>query len=470
MKRDRVLVIDGNPLDGAALRAALCERGFDAVEAPTAEGGLALVPSFAPAVVLADAALPDCDGAALVGRLRELRSDAAVVVTTPLDRLDSAVAAMRAGADSYLVRPLDSTQVAIVLEKALEKRSLRRDSAVLRQHIRQRLAVVGTAPELQSVVDVARRVAPTKATVLVVGEAGTGREHVAQAIHEGSPRRDRAFVTVKCAALSEALLETELFGYERGVLGDADLRHIGGFEQADGGTIYLDEVGRLPPSMQVKLLRVLQHGDFERVGGTDAVHVDVRVVASSQRDLAEEVRAGRFRDDLYYRLNVVTVALPPLRARKGDIPALVTHFIDVQSRAAGKHVAGVTPGALSALFAYDWPGNVRELENVIERAVRVCRGREIGAEDLSPVLYGAGADQGTASALIPGATLFEIEREAILRTLEQVGGSTARAAEVLGVSVRKIQYRLKEYRSGSSGRRRAVGESAFSREIRVTGR
>jgi two-component system NtrC family response regulator len=467
MKRDRVLVIDGNPLDGAALRAALCERGFDAVEASSAEGGLSLVPSFSPAVVLADVALPDCDGPALVARLRELRSDAAVVVTASLDRLDLAVSALRAGAERYLVRPLDAAQVAIVLEKALEKRTLRRDSAVLRQHIRQRLAVVGSAPELQSVVEIAKRVAPTKATVLVIGEAGTGREHVAQAIHEASPRRERPFVTVKCAALSEALLETELFGHERGTFADADLRRIGRFEEAHGGTIYLDEVGQLPPAVQVRLLRVLQQGDFERVGGSDAVHVDVRVIASSQSDLAEEVRTGRFRDDLYYRLNVVTVALPPLRARKGDIPALVTHFIEVHARAAGKQIAGVTPGALSALFAYDWPGNVRELENVVERAVRVCRGREIGAEDLTPVLYGAGADQGAASALIPGATLFEIEREAILRTLEQVGGSTAKAAEVLGVSVRKIQYRLKEYRSGSAGRRRAAGESAFSRELRL---
>ncbi len=464
MRRDRILVIEGNPLDGAAMRAALCESGFDAVEASTADGGLALVPSFAPAAVLVDAALPDCDPAALVGRLRDLKSDAAVVVAAAMERLDAAVAAMRASAETYLLRPLDPAQVVVVLEKALEKRRLRHDSAALRERVRERSALVGAAQELLGVIEVIRRVAPTKATVLVLGEAGTGKQHVAQGIHEASPRRDRPFVRVNCAALSEVLLESELFGHEKGAIADADARKIGRFEQAAGGTLFLDEVGYLPLSVQVKVLRVLQQGDFERIGGREPIHVDVRVVAGSQRDLAEEVREGRFRDDLYYRLNVVSVTLPPLRERKGDIPALVNHFIDVHARAAAKEIAGVTPGALSALFAYDWPGNVRELENVIESAIGSARGREIASEDLTPVLQSARGEEGGASALIPGATLFEIEREAILRTLEQVGGSTARAAEVLGVSVRKIQYRLKEYRTGAAGRRRAV-EQVFPREL-----
>jgi two-component system NtrC family response regulator len=258
--------------------------------------------------------------------------------------------------------------------------------------------------------------------------------------------------------MSESLLDSELFGHERGAFPEAEGRRIGRFEEAHGGTLYLHEVSRLPPTVQVKLLRVLQQGDFERMGGTETVHVDVRVIAGSQRDLAEEVRAGRFRDDLYYRLNVVSLALPPLRARKADIPALVNHFLAIQARAHGKDITGVTPGALSALFAYDWPGNVAELEAVVERAVTVARASEIGADDLSPVLHGNGQEAIGTSALIPGATLFEIEREAILRTLDQVNGSTAKAAEVLGVSVRKIQYRLKEYRSGQSPRRREDGE------------
>jgi DNA-binding NtrC family response regulator len=260
-------------------------------------------------------------------------------------------------------------------------------------------------------------------------------------------------VRVNCAAVSESLLESELFGHERGAFADAEGRRIGSLERASGGTIYLHEVARLPPSVQVKLLRVLQQGDFERMGGSETVHVDVRVVAGSQRDLAEEVREGRFRDDLYYRLSVVSIGLPPLRTRKGDIPALVNHFIEQHAAAKEKEISGVTPGTLSALFAYDWPGNVRELANAVERAVAAAHGREIAAEDLAPVLHGGFPEESAASALIPGATLFEIEREAILRTLDQCGGSTARAADVLGVSIRKIQYRLKEYRSGATVRR-----------------
>ncbi len=457
MKRERVLIVDPNPLDGAALRASLCEAGFDAVEASSTEGALALVPSFQPAAVLVDGALADAEPAAVVTRLRELRCDAAVVVATAADKLDAAVRALRAGADSYVVRPLDPAQVLLVLERALENRALRKDGASLRDAIRRRLAMVGSAPELQAIVEVVRRVAPTKATVLVHGEFGVGKTHVAQALHEASPRRDRPFMRVSCAALSESLLESDLFGHERGAFPDAEARRAGRFEEAHGGTVYLDEVGRIPPVLQVKLLRVLQQGEFERLGGRETVRVDVRVVAGSQSDLAEEVRAGRFRDDLYYRLNVVSFSLPPLRARKADIPALVSHFIELHARAAQKEISGVSPGTLSALFAYDWPGNVRELANVVERAVASAQGHEITADDLTPVLHGARPEESTASALIPGATLFEIEREAILRTLDQCGGSTARAAEVLGVSIRKIQYRLKEYRSGASGRRVEAG-------------
>jgi two-component system NtrC family response regulator len=459
MKRERILIVDPNPLDGAAIRASLCEAGFDAVEVGSADAALSLVPSFQPAAVLAETALPDGDVPTLVARLRGLRSDAAVVVATAPERVDLAVAALRGGAESWLVRPVDTSQALLVVEKALEKRALRRDGVLLRESIRRRSALVGTAPELQAVVEVVKRVAPTKATVLVQGESGTGKAHVAQALHEASPRRDRPFVRVNCAALSEVLLESELFGHERGAFAEAEARRPGKLERADGGTLYLHEVGRLPASLQVKLLRLLQQGEFERLGGRETLKADVRVVAGSQRDLAEEVRAGRFRDDLYYRLNVVAVSLPPLRSRKGDIPALVSHFIDLHAGQAKKEITGVTPGTLSALFAYDWPGNVRELANVVERAVASATGAEITADDLSPVLHGARPDESTASALIPGATLFEIEREAILRTLDQCGGSTARAAEVLGVSIRKIQYRLKEYRSGSSGRRRDVVEA-----------
>jgi two-component system NtrC family response regulator len=465
MKRERILVIDGDPREGAALRAALASRGFEVSEASSVAGALAAVPTLGPAAILADLALAEGDGPSLPARLREVRSDAAVVVLAVPDRLDAAVAALRAGAESYLVRPVDPAQAAIVLDRALERQALRRDGAELRRELRRRLEVVGASPEVVAAVEVARRVAPTKATVLVQGEPGTGRGHLAQAIHEASPRRDGPFVVLRCTARSEALLEVDLFGHERGAVPDAEARRIGAVERASGGTLFLDEVDHLPPGIQVKLLRLLQHGEIERLGGRDPVRLDVRVVASSRADLAEEVRSGRFRDDLYYRLGVVSIVLPPLRARKADIPALVDHFLERHAPAEGRKAGGVTPGALSALFAYDWPGNVRELENAVAQAAASSGGRELGVPDLSPVLTGAAADRGRVCALIPGASLFEIEREAILRTLEEVGGSTARAAEVLGVSVRKVQYRLKEYRGGDVGRRRVAREVALSREI-----
>jgi two-component system NtrC family response regulator len=461
MNRERILIVDGDPTAGAVLRSALAELGFDAVEATSCESAMALLPSVQPAVVLADADLAGCEGTVLAARLHALQSDAGLVVVTSADRIDAAVAALRAGADGFLVRPLAPVHAAVVLQKAAETRRLRLDGERLREHLRGRLALVGTAPALVAVHDLARRVAPTKAPVLIVGEAGVGKLHLAQVLHELSPRRERPFLRVNCAALGEALVDSELFGHEQGAFEEAEHRHIGAFEQARGGTLYLDEVGRLPPSVQVKLLRVLQEGTLERIGGRDVVPVDVRVVAGSQRDLADEVHAGHFRDDLYYRLNVVAVALPPLRDRKADIPALVSHFLEHRTNAVGRPIRGVSPGVLSSLFAYEWPGNLRELEAVVRASAERCQGTEIGTADLPSVLQGIKAEEAGSSGLIPGATLFEIEREAILRTLDQVDGSTARAAEILGVSVRKIQYRLKEYKAGQTGRRRAGGEPAF---------
>ncbi len=456
MRPERILLAGPDDTERAALRAGLCQQGFDAVEASTVEETLTRLPSFSPEAVLADVGLPGAPAPALVTRARALGSDAAFVLATPAGTLESAVAAMRAGAESYLLKPLEAEHVAVVLEKALESRRLRRESGDLHERVRERYHLVGSAPELAGVREMMRRAAPTKATVLVAGEPGTGKELVAQALHEASPRRDRAFLKVSCAALSEALVESAIFGHEPGAFGDAAEREIGSLEQASGGTLLLEEVSNLSPAAQVKLLRVLQHSEFERAGGRDTVHVDVRVVATTHRDLAEEVRAGRFRDDLYYRLNVVSLHLPPLRSRKGDIPALVNHFLARTGN--GGEVRGLTPGALSTLFAHEWPGNVRELETVVDHAARRCRGGEIGVDDLPPVLRGARPEACTASALIPGATLFEIEREAILRTLEQAGGSTARAAEVLGISVRKIQYRLKEYRTGENAAHRRAAE------------
>ncbi|MHB8418092.1 MAG: sigma-54-dependent transcriptional regulator [Myxococcales bacterium] len=455
MSAERILVVDDEPNARAGLRTLLAEEGYEVAEAGDGEEGLARLSTFGPAAVLTDIRMPKLDGLGLLRQARAQGSDAVFVVMTAFGTIESAVAAMKEGAESYLLKPLDFAAVSIVLQKALEKRRLQLEAKNLRERVHERYRfhqIVGDSAELQSVFEVVKQAAPTRATVLILGESGTGKELIAQAIHEESPRAGKPFVKVNCAALTETLLESELFGHEKGSFTGAIARKEGRFELADGGTIFLDEIGEISPALQVKLLRVLQQRELERVGGTETLKVDVRIVAATNRDLAAAVKAGHFREDLYYRLNVVSVTLPPLRHRKGDIPALVSHFLDKYCRAYGKEIDGLAPGTLNALLAHSWPGNVRELENVVERAVVLAKSRELTTDSLPASLRGprpvhGGGDGG---GLIPGATLYDIEREAILKTLEMVGGSTTRAAEVLDISVRKIQYRLKEYASGQA--------------------
>jgi two-component system, NtrC family, response regulator len=444
----RILVVDDEPNARAGLRTILADEGYDVDEAADGEEAMASLSQIEPDVVLADVRMPKMDGLTLLQKAKESGSTATFMMMTAFATVEAAVEAMRLGAENYLVKPLDVNAVLVFLDKALEKRRLVREAEGLRERVREKYkleGIVGEAPELRAVYDVIRQAAPTKATVLVLGESGTGKELIAQALHELSPRKDKPFVKVACAALSETLLESELFGHERGSFTGAIGRKEGRFELADTGTLFLDEIGEISPTVQVKLLRALQTREFERVGGTQSIKVDVRVVAATNRDLATEVKAGRFREDLYYRLNVVAVTLPPLRRRKGDVPALAAHFIDKYAKAYGKDIRGLAPGTLNALLSHDWPGNVRELENAIERAVVLAKAGDLTADDLPSTLRGPRPAGRGDSSLIPGATMEQIEREAILRTLELVGGSTSRAAEMLGISVRKIQYRLKEY-------------------------
>jgi len=454
VSKPRILVVDDEPNARTALRAILTEEGYELREAADGEEALAMLAEFLPDVALVDVRMPRMDGLALLRKAKEQGIDTVFVMMTAFATVEAAVGAMSAGAENYLVKPLEVSAVLVFITKALEKRQLQREAASLRERVRERYRIegmVGEAPELQAVLEVIRQAAPTKATVLVLGESGTGKEVIAEVLHEQSPRRLKPFIKVACAVLSETLLESELFGHERGAFTGAIARKEGRFELADGGTLFLDEIGDMNAATQVKLLRALQEREFERVGGTQTIKVDVRVIAATNRDLVAEVKAGRFREDLYYRLNVISVTLPPLRRRKGDIPALVSHFLDKYDKAYGKEVKGLAPGTLNTLLAHDWPGNVRELENAIERAVVLAKGAELTAEDLPPALRGprAAATDGQA-ALVPGATLAQIEREAILKTLELVGGSTAETAKMLGISPRKVQYRLKEYAGGAA--------------------
>jgi len=376
-----------------------------------------------------------------------------VLLMTAYGTVKTAVRAMKLGAEDYLGKPIDVEELEVVLERVLEKKRLLEETQVLRDRVGKKYRfdnLVGESPEMLAAVKAVQQVAPSSASVLLLGESGTGKELFAQAIHQNSPRRSKPFIKVACAALPETLLESELFGHEKGSFTGALYTRAGRFEAADGGTLFLDEIGDISPTVQVKLLRFLEQREFERVGGNRTFRVDVRIVVATHRDLVKKVQEGAFREDLYYRLNVVEIHVPPLRERSGDIPLLAHHFLQKFAAANDKKVRDFDDDVLTMLLRHPWPGNVRELENAMERAV-------VMSEDpiLRPAHFptlrraavraeGAVADGGAAIS-IPGSALEDIEREAILRTLEAVGGSTSRAAEILRISPRKIQYKLKEY-------------------------
>jgi two-component system response regulator HydG len=452
--KSRVLVVDDEANARGGLEKLLHQAGYAVDVAADGRAALAKVSECPPDVVVTDLKMPVMGGMELLAKLHEQDRDLPVLVTTAFGDISAAVAAIRAGAADFLTKPIDFDVLTIAIERAVERRALRVESENLRRQLRERdgeglEGLTGTSPAMQKIYRVVRQVAPSKATVLVTGESGTGKGALARAIHALSPRAAAPFVGLHCAALPETLLESELFGHERGSFTGADKRRIGRFEQAAGGTLFLDEIGDVSALTQVKLLRVLQERTFERVGGNESVAVDVRLIAATNRDLAAEVREGRFREDLYYRLNVVHIEMPPLRLRGADALALARHFLLRFAQENRKTIEDFSDGARTKILGHRWPGNVRELENSIERAVVMAEGDAIGEDDLpfAAALPGAGAVR------IPGATMAEIERYAIEASLDATEGSTARAAELLDISVRTIQYRLQEYGTTSKGTR-----------------
>ena len=451
--RGRILIVDDEVNARTALGELLREDGYQVETAADGFKALPKLDDFNPDLVLTDLKMPGMDGIDLMRKAREQDPERLVIVMTAFGAVDTAVSAMREGAADYLTKPINVEELSLVIDRALERRRLRAEAG----HMRQRLAerhrlqnMVGSSPAIRKVFDTVLQVAPSRASVLITGESGTGKELIAAAIHEHSPRAAAPFVKLHCAALAETLLESELFGHERGAFTGAVARRDGRFQQADRGTLFLDEIGEISPAIQVKLLRFLQEHEFERVGGNQTVKVDVRIVAATNRDLAKRVKDGLFREDLYYRLNVVSIEMPPLRARPSDIPLLATFFLHRYGEENGRKLTGFTDDALERLVKHSWPGNVRELENAIERAVVISRGDEIRVEDLAPTIQPAsGGTHGVPP--IPGSTLAELERFAILKTLEHTGGSTSRAAEILKISPRKIQYKLQEYQASGHG-------------------
>jgi two-component system response regulator HydG len=445
-----VLVVDDDTSARAALVELLREEGYTVRSAADGFKALGQVDDWTPDLVLTDVQMPGMDGIELMRKLRERFEGVGVIVMTAHGSVQRAVAAMREGADDYLTKPLDLEELLLVVRRALATHELQRENARLKaalsgEPIGAGIDWIGQSRASKELLGLVRQVADSDASVLVLGESGTGKELVARALHAWSGRRVGPFVAVHCAALNEGVLESELFGHEKGAFTGAVARRDGRFHKADRGTLFLDEVGDIPMAVQVKLLRVLQEREVERVGGDQAEHVDVRVVAATHKDLRQEVREGRFREDLYYRLNVIGLHTPPLSERREDIPALARCFLDRYASRSRKLVRGFSDRALKVLLGADWPGNVRQLENCIERAVVLCQGNEIEPRHLPREIM---QHEHATDELphVPGASMDEVERYAILKTLEHVRGSTSKAAEILGISARKIQYRLAQYR------------------------
>jgi two-component system, NtrC family, response regulator AtoC len=456
MEKQRVLVVDDEANARAALAELLRDEGYAVETAGDGFKALGKVAEFEPDIVLTDLKMPGMDGLELLRKLRAEDEERVVVVMTAFGAIESAVSAMKEGAADYLAKPINVTELTLVLKRELERLRLRREAGLLRARLAERYSfqnIIGSAPIMQEIFKTVVQVATARASVLITGESGTGKELIAAAIHERSPRAKGPFVKLHCAALAETILESELFGHERGSFTGAAGRREGRFAQANGGTLFLDEIGDISPAVQVKLLRFLQEHEFERVGGNETVKVDVRVIAATNRDLKAEVAAGRFREDLYYRLNVINLEMPAMRARPSDVPLLAMHFLRKYAAENGKSIQAFSDAALAQLAGYRWPGNVRELENVVERAVVLCNGPLITPTELPQHLV----PQGTGAGIqIPGSTLDQIERYAIMKAMGVAGGSTSKAAEMLGISVRKIQYKLHEYQGAPKSDTEAV--------------
>jgi two-component system response regulator HydG len=443
--RLRVLVVDDDQAIREALSRTLEKLGYEVVLAEDGQVGLDRLRTGAIHIALVDLQMPKLGGQELLKAARVVAPDVEVIVITGHGTVEDAVEAMKDGAYDFITKPFKRVQLERTIRRAAEKQAL----ALQNRRLQDRLdeiqgagRIIGASPLILKTLDLVRQVAPSTATILIQGESGTGKELIADAIHHGSPRRERAFIKVNCAALPETLLESELFGHERGAFTGAVARKEGRFELAEGGTLFMDEIGEISPAMQAKLLRVLQSGEFERVGGTRTLTADVRLIAATNSDVAALVREKRFREDLYYRLNVITIQLPPLRARQDDIPLLAHHFLRKYAAKNAKTVGGFAEEALDILQTYAWPGNVRELENVIERAVVLTRSSVISPADLPEALVGA--DQAARHLVISiGTPLEEVEDRLIEETLRYTKGDKTLAAKLLGIATRTIYRRVK---------------------------
>jgi len=456
MAKEKILVVDDEASHRTMLNAVLTSEGYQISEADDGKAAIEAAEGEFYDLILMDVRMTELDGIEAMQEIKKISPAIPMIIMTAYGSVETAVDALKSGAYDYLTKPLDIEELKILIHKALDHYRLREENIVLRERLADRFdfsRIIGKSKAMKDLFETLAMVAPSDATVLLYGESGTGKEIVANALHENSPRARRPFIKVSCAALPETLLESELFGHERGAFTGAIGRKEGRFQLANGGTIFLDEVSEMSPTTQVKLLRVLQEREFEPLGSTKTIRVDIRIIAATNKNLEEEVKEGNFREDLFYRLNVVPIELPPLRKRKEDVPLLAKHFLNIYSEKAQTPIKGFLPKTMDLMIRYDWPGSIRELENAIERAVLLCHGEYIAPQDLPHAVQGAEGEALPTVAVPSGMTLKEVEREVIVQTLEDTDGNRTQTARILGISRKTLQNKLKEYgiREGEKG-------------------
>ena len=446
-----VLIVDDEKNTREGLKQLLSGLEYEVSAAENGKEALEMIKKEKPEIVLADLKMPDMDGMALLHEIKRQRPETIVIILTAYGTVESAVQAMKAGAYYYLMKPINFDELELIIKKALNQKTLEQENIDLRTElIRQRHEageIIGVSQEIKKLIALSRQVAKTNSTVLIQGESGTGKELFAHMIHAASNRTEKPFITVHMAALTETLLASELFGHERGAFTGATDRKLGRFERADGGTLFLDEVSEIPELMQTKLLRVLQVGEFERVGGSKTIRADVRLICATNKNLQEEVRAGRFREDLFYRINVILINLPPLREHRADIPLLVEHYLKYFSQTNRKKIEKITPAAMNLLREYNWPGNVRELKNVMERIVVLASSNVIDIDQIPEDLKSVAGSVGVQK-IIPASscTFQEMEKKMIRGALQETGLNKSLAAKKLGISRRTLYRKLQEYK------------------------
>ena len=455
MKKLNILVVEDGQSQREQLRNFLRDEGHTVGEAENGEQAIRRVREGHYDLILLDYRMPGMDGMQVLRAVKGINPGIDIVIVTAEGTIDMAVDAMKTGALDYITKPIEFEELLLLVARVAERRTLLKENEILRGIFRGEPfgekgvttdRIIYRGEKMSALINMAGRVAASRATVLLQGESGTGKELLARLIHQLSPRAERRIIVVNCGALHENLLESELFGHEKGAFTGASARRIGRFEEADGGTLFLDEIGELSPQVQVKLLRFLQEHEFQRLGGNQTLRTDVRVISATNRDLEQRVKEGAFREDLFYRLNVVMISIPPLRERKEDIPILIDHFIKQYSEENGKEIAGLSSEAQDVLLKYDYPGNVRELENIIERAVVIAREDVISVEDL-PFRESKGetAENRKAEEGLLRGSIEELERNLIAEAMEKAGDHQSRAAELLGISERMLRYKLKKY-------------------------